>query len=109
MSYLVHARRWIAEATSTDGSAPDPLEAAGIADVREQIGAALIESARFGEVWIALTEAMAVELRTEEQSSDTPRPVLLAADVARLRGKSDAAVRAALRAAAVIPGARVVQ
>ncbi len=109
MSYLAHAQRWMAQVASGDGLLPEPLEGSAIPEVREQIGAALIRSDRFGEVWVALTEAMAVEIRTDQQTSETPRPVLLAEDVARLRGKPETAVRAVLLAAAVFPGARVVQ
>ena len=81
-----------------------------ILETRHELGAVLIRSCRFGrDIWIVLTEEMAVELRAEEQDRETPRPVLLAEDVALLRGRPPEAVEAVLRVAAAFPGARVIQ
>lgn len=76
---------------------------------REQLGAVLIRSRRFGEVWLALTEDMAKELDAEESERAGPWPVLLSADIAALRGKPEAAIRGALEVARIFPGARVLQ
>lgn len=91
----------------------DPLvssEAHAIADghlveARERLGAVLVRSAHYGEIWLALDPCMVAELVAEDGAS--PRPVLLVEDVARLRGKSKAAIRAVLEVARVFPGARV--
>jgi hypothetical protein len=86
------------------------LAAGPVLETREQPGAVLIRSARFGrDVWLALTEDMAAELRAEEAERPEPRPVLTPADVARLRGKPAEAVRAVLEVAAVFGTARVLQ
>ena len=75
---------------------------------RQPIGAVLIESRRFGcEVWLAMDPGMAEELASEEARRDAPRPVLRPADIAALRGKPEAAIRAVLEVAKVFPGARV--
>ena len=52
---------------------------------------------------------MAAELRAEEAQRSEPRPVLLPDDIANLRGKSEAAIKAALQVAGVFPGAKVIQ
>ena len=75
----------------------------------QEPGAVLIRSTKYGEVWLALTEGMAAEIRSEEAQRSEPRPVLLTDDIAKLRGKSKAAVRAALELARVFPGTRVIQ
>ena len=86
------------------------LTAGPVLETRRELGAVLIRSRRFDqEIWIALTEEMALELRAEEQDRETPRPVLLAEDVAGLRGRPPEAVEAVLRVAAAFPGARVIQ
>ena len=100
MSYLALAKRVIADLTTTS----DP-----ILDPEEKIGAVLLRSPRYGEVWLALDACAVPELRVAEQARETPRPVLLAEDVARLRGRSPEAVQAVLRVAAAFPGARVIQ
>ena len=85
------------------------LAGAPIAETRsEDVGAVRVESPRFGPVWIGLTPGMADEIRAEEAQRSEPRPVLLTDDIAALRGKSEAAVRAALEVARAFPGARVV-
>jgi hypothetical protein len=91
-------------------SVSDLTDAPAIA-VREQIGAVLLRSPRFGEaeVWVVLEPSMAPELLAEEAGRSEPRPVLLAEDVAKLRGKSDEMIRASLRVLAVFPSARLVQ
>ena len=69
----------------------------------------LIRSPRFGEVWVVLELGMAPELVAEEAGREEPGPVLVAEDVARLRGKPDEMVRAVLAVVAVFPSARLVQ
>ena len=89
--------------------ADQALDEAAIADARARVGAVLVDSHRFGQVWIALDPCLVPDLHAEEQARGVPRPVLLVEDVARLRGKPERAVRAVLQAAAVFPGVRVVQ
>ena len=91
-----------------EGTAED-LGGAPIAAARSELSAVLIRSATYGEVWLALTAEMAANLRAEESQRPKPRPVLLPSDIARLRGKSEAAVRASLEVTRTLPGARVVQ
>ena len=72
MSYLDLAKQVIADLTA----AKDP-----ILDPEEQIGAVLLRSPRYGEVWLALEACTVPDLRVAEQARETPRPVLLAEDV----------------------------
>ncbi len=106
MSYLELAKRLAAD-LEQDESAPHGN--GQIVQIREEVGAGLIASPRYGEVWIALTPGMAAELRAEEAQRSEPRPVLLPDDIAALRGKSEAAICAALEVARAFPGARVIQ
>ncbi len=77
---------------------------------REQIGAMLIRSNRFGrEVWIALAGDVAAKLYVEESGRPDPRPVLLPTDLDWLASKSTRAARAALAVIAAFPGADVLQ
>lgn len=80
-----------------------------VIETREQVGAVLIRSPRFGEVWVALEPGMAPELVAEEAARAEPRPVLLAEDVAKLRGKSEEMIRATLAVLGTFPGARLIQ
>ena len=84
------------------------LEAAPIVAARERVGAVLICSRSFGEVWLALDTCMVPELAAEEAAREAPRPVLLVEDVLRLRGKSEPAIRAAFEVARVFPASRVI-
>ncbi len=93
----------------TKASPGEDLDDAPIVESRQQIGAVRIRSAKYGVVWLALTASVAAELRAEEASREAPRPVLTGEDVARLRGKSEAAVRAVVEVATAFPGARVLQ
>jgi hypothetical protein len=103
------ANREALRAALRAGELPDPaLDEEPLAETRERLGAVLIRSPRFGAVWMVLDPCAAPELEAEEQAREEPRPVLLAEDVARLRGKPDAAVRAALERLRAFPGARVV-
>lgn len=86
-----------------------PLDPAGVIETRDGPGAVRIRSKAYGEVWIALDPCMVPELVAEEARHTSPRPVLLASDVARLRGKPEAAIRAVLEVARAFPGARVLQ
>ena len=100
MSYLALAKQVIADLTTTQVPILDP---------EEQIGAVLLRSPRYGEIWLALEACTVPELRVAEQARETPRPVLLAEDVFWLRRRSPEAVEAVLRVAAAFPGARVIQ
>jgi hypothetical protein len=84
------------------------LLGAPIEGVREQVGAVLVRSPCYGEIWLALDACVVGEIAAEESSQARPRPVLLVGDVARLRGKPEAMIRAALEVARAFPGARVV-
>ncbi len=107
--------RRMRERYSTELADPEPsLSVLGdpeeVLEARQQIGAVLIRSPRFGEVWVALEPSMLAELvAVEEAGRADPRPVLLAEDVARLRDKSDEAIRSTLAVLATFPGARLVQ
>ena len=95
--------------------ASDPVQASPIEpntdpilETRQDLGAVLIRSRRFDrDVWLALSEEIAADLRTEEAERPAPRPVLLPEDVAALRGKSEAGIRVALEVAAAFPGSRI--
>ena len=89
--------------------ATEDLAGASIIESRQEQepGAVLIQSPRFGPLWIALTSGMADELRGEEAQRSEPRPVLELADVAALRGKSEAATKATLEVFRVFGEARV--
>ncbi len=97
--------------TTAGSVAPDHLEEAPILETRQdqEPGAVLIRSAIYGECWLALVPSMADDLRAEESQRPKPRPVLLPSDIAKLRGKSEAAVRAALEVARGFESVRVVQ
>lgn len=69
-------------------------------------GAVLIDSHRYGEVWIALEDSVAASLRDEEQHRETPRPVLTPEDLEYLRGRSEGTIRIALDLRAVFPVGR---
>ena len=71
------------------------------------LGAVLINSPRFGEVWVAFTTEMAKELQDDEGRREAPRPVLTPHDIERLQGRSPEAIRAFLTVAAVFPGAEI--
>ncbi len=93
-----------------EDAAEDLAEAPVIESRQDQEpGAVLITSPKYREVWVALSRSMAEELRAEESARETPRPVLLTDDIAALRGKGEAAIRAALEVAGVFPGAKVIQ
>ena len=100
MSYLALAKDLAAR---LDLAGPSVLEPA------EEIGAVLIRSPRFGEVWVALDPSLIDELASEERARPRPRPVLSAADLALLAGKPEAMLRAVLKVAATFPGTWVLQ
>lgn len=102
-----HRDEVLAELLRSDRAGAD-LGVDPILDVRQELGAVLLRSRRFGrEIWMALTEPMAAEIRAEEAQRPEPRPVLLPEDVISLSQKPEAAVRAALDIAGVFPGSRV--
>jgi len=86
------------------------LESAPALEVRrQQIGAVLIASPRFGEVWLCLDPCLAGQLRAEESQQPSPRPVLTVEELTHLRGKPPALVEAMLNTFAAFPGAAVLQ
>jgi hypothetical protein len=115
VSYLEHARKWRARNQSPSRSLEQgdlgEVEAAPIAEARQQIGAVLIRSARFDrEVWIAFSEETAAELQAEEAERAEPRPVLTPSDVMKLKDKSEETIRVVLDTLAVFPrSSRLVQ
>ena len=82
---------------------------------REQLGAVLLRSPDHGEVWVVLADAERVraDLVAEERQRETrgaePRPVLLLAEVARMRGMDRDLIRALLNVRVAFAGAEVVQ
>lgn len=104
---LIRAHREALLETLQDLAGSD-LCAAPIEGVREQVGAVLVRSPRYGELWLALDPCVVDELGAQESGQPEPRPVLLVGDAARLRGKPEAMIRAALEVARAFPGARVV-
>jgi hypothetical protein len=101
MSYLALAKKAISQL----GTAGELAFPSG----DDEIGAALIKSARFGEIWVVIDSELITEIIDEEARKRTHRPVLHTADVIQLAGKPDAAIRAALKVAAVFPGVKVLQ
>ena len=100
-----HKTEILAELHHTEAA---ELTGGKIVEARHELGAVLIRSNRLdGELWVALDPGMAAELRAEEQARETPRPVLLPEDVAALRGKPEAMIRATLNVLAVFPGAQI--
>jgi hypothetical protein len=89
-----------------EAAAKEPIELADAPAIaaREQIGAVLIRSPQYGEVWVVLEGGSLLdELRAEEQARPNPRPVLRTNQIHRLRGKPEAAIRAVLNTLAVFP------
>jgi hypothetical protein len=101
--------RKLRERPAAEDADPAGLDHLPIVEARERLGAVLLGSPRFGEVWLALDPCIVDELAAEEAQRAEPRPVLLAADVVRLRGKPEGAIRAALEVARAWPGSRVLQ
>ena len=85
------------------------LEDAAIVATREPLGAVLIDSPRFGQIWVVISDALFADLVAEEQARMEPRPVLTGEDLRRLRGKSEREIRAALQVIATFPEARLLQ
>ena len=71
--------------------------------------AVLIDSLKYGQVWVCTDAEVVDAIRLEEQHRDQPRLVMMADDMARLQGKSPEAIQAALNVFAVFPGAKVLQ
>ena len=83
---------------------------AGAAALKSGVPAAfLVDSPRFGEVWVATDAGVAAAIRVDEQHRDQPRPVVMPDDMARMQGKSPEAIQSALNVFAVFPGAKVLQ
>ena len=68
----------------------------------------LIDSPRYGSVWVATDAGVAAAIRVEEQQRERPRPVLMADDVAHLEHKPEKAIRGALEIIRAFPGARII-
>ena len=100
-----HKTELIQVLRTEDGS----LGAASALEVRQQIGAVMIASPRFGQVWLALDPCMEGRLRAGESQRAVPRPVLTAADLAGLEGKPAGVVDAMLDTLAAFPDAAVLQ
>ena len=92
---------------------PDALLLAGdaepILETRLETAAVLIQSPRFGPVWVGLDAHQSDEIRAEEQAREDPRPVLTPADIAALHGKNETAIKAALEVFRVFGSAKVLQ
>ena len=68
----------------------------------------LVDSPRYGVVWVATDAEVAAAIRVEEQRRDRPRPVVMIDDMARLKSKSEKAIRGALAVIRAFPGARII-
>lgn len=93
----------LAELTQCRDSASSAVLESGVP------AAFLVDSPRYGEVWVATDAGVAAAIRVEEQRRDRPRPVVMLDDMARLRGKSPTAIQSALNVFAAFPGAEVIQ
>jgi hypothetical protein len=105
----LHRERAALRETLASENPGDWAETGSVVETRERLGAVLISSPRFGEVWVVLDPCAVAELGAEEARREVPRPVLLAAELARIRGKSEGTVRGVLETARAFPGARVLQ
>jgi hypothetical protein len=106
-SFLELARRLRDSEHEDDPGALTDLEEAPAIAAREQIGAVLLRSPQYGEVWVVLEGSLLGELRAEEQERPDPRAVLRTDQILRLRGKSEAAIRAVLNTLAAFPEAEI--
>jgi hypothetical protein len=88
--------------------AENPIVDARLLEARCEIGAVRLHGP-LGELWVCLDPCALPRLVAEEAALEVPRPVLLAEDVARLRGKSDEAIQGALEVIRSFPGGRVLQ
>ena len=80
-----------------------------ILETRVTLGAVRVRSRTLSrDVWLAIDERTADELRAE-MPPGRELPVLLFADIPKLRGKSPTALNAILDVATVFPGSRFVQ
>lgn len=106
MSFLALAEQICADLGVGVGS---ELEIGPIVEVKSAIAAVVIDSKRYGEVWLVLDPRMVDELAAEEATRSNPRPILRAEDVVRFKGRPEGAVQAALDVLRVFPGTRVIQ
>ncbi len=97
-----HKPELLAELTQCGDSAEAAALESGVP------AAFLVDSPRYGEVWVATDTGVAAAIRGEEQHRDQPRPVVMLDDMAHLESKSEAAIRATLEVVRAFPGARVV-
>jgi len=98
-----HKREILAKLNQYEDSAEEAALKSGVP------AAFLIDSPRYGEVWVAMDAGVAAAIRVEEQQRERPRPVLMAEDVAHLEHKSEKAIQSVLNVFAVFPGAKVLQ
>ena len=98
-----HKAEILAELTQDGDSAESAALDSGVP------AAVLVDSPRYGEVWVATDAEIAAAIRIEEQRRDRPRLVMMASDLARLQGKSPEEIQAVLNVFAVFPGAKVLQ
>ncbi len=98
-----HKREILTELTQCGDSAEAASLKSGVP------AAFLVDSPRYGEVWVATDVGVAAAIRVEEQRRDQPRPVVMLDDMVRLQGKSPEAIQSALNVFAVFPGAKVIQ
>ena len=98
-----HKRELLAELTQCGDSTEAAALESGVP------AAFLVDSPRYGEVWVATDAGVAAAIRVEEQYRDQPRPVVMPDDMARLQGKSPEAIQSALNVFAVFPGAKVLR
>ena len=98
-----HKRELLTELAHCEDSAEEAALESGVP------AAFLIDSPRYGAVWVATDAGVAAAIRVEEQHRDQPRPVVMLDDMARLQGKSSEAIQSVLNVFAVFPGAKVLQ
>ncbi len=107
---LRSCKREILAGLNKDESSGNILGSDPILESRHELGAVLIRSRRFSrDIWIALTDGVANELRIAESQRHEPRPVLLPADVTRLKNRPVEAIGAVLNTMAVFPRSELLQ
>jgi hypothetical protein len=99
----------LAELRQRRGESPVQDDDGSLVDSAEQIGAVLLRSRRFGDVWLARDDRVADELVAELAATGQATPVLTYAEAPLLRGKSDRMLRALLTAKSALPGSRLLQ
>ena len=75
----------------------------------EQIGAVLVRSHEYGDVWLARNDEVAAERIAHLENTAQLIPVITFDEAVLLRGKSERMLRALLTAMAALPGSRLLQ